>query len=359
MKNAELNDKSKMSIYADIAGEFDNHNTKAYLPKTKLLKFSIIGAFIFGMMLTVVIVSLLPIPDTLRYGSLKGTMTRVNDVHQRIVINPTPIDVAFIGTSHTWNGIADKEIQLILAKQGVNISVANLASSWTGRDLHLFILRQLLANKNPRLVIIELNEHEYPYGHNVLPYVGDMSDMFCCRPYLDPQFPSHFALFLKQQIINAIHLVDMHENATKPIAMSEFGWQPLNQILNASVSTNQPESLKQRLIENAYKMSAFYGLAVIEQMVKLAHANGVDVVFLYLPEYKYANRDSIVPIYNYTKLAPMIRIPEFIGSDTALWDDPAHLNRKGALELAPSIAQYIRERVLINSKISSKKRIDR
>lgn len=328
----------------------DNHNnTQSYFPKSKWIRLALLGAFASGLILALVVISLLPIPDAQRYGTLKGAMTRVNEVHQRIVENPAPIDVAFVGTSHTWNGIPDKEIQLLLAKQGVNISVANLASSWTGRDMHLFILRQLLTHKKPRLVVIELNEHEYPYGHNVLPYVGNVSDMFCCRPYLDPQFPGHFALFLKQQVVNAALLLHTPKTEDNPNSMSNFGWMPLEKVLGTSETTNRPISLAQQLREKAYTMSAFYGLGVVKQMVKLAHANGADVVFLYLPEYQYANRDPVVPIEYYTKLAPVIKIPEHIGSDAALWDDPAHLNRKGALELAPTIAKDIREMILINS----------
>ena len=163
-----------------------------------------LGAFILGLLLTLVVISLLQIPDAQRYDTLKGDMSRVGEVHQRIVSNPVPIDVAFIGTSHTWNGISDKDIQTQLGKHGDSVSVANIASSWKGRDLHLFFLRQLLANKKPRLVVIEVGYHEYPYGHGVLPYVGKISDLFCCKSYLDAQFPSHLALFFKQQIVNAI-----------------------------------------------------------------------------------------------------------------------------------------------------------
>ena len=94
-----------------------------------------------------------------------------------------------------------------------------------GRDLHLFYLKQLLIHKHPRLVVIEMTDHEFAFGHDLLPYVGELSDLFCCKPYLDPTFPSHFALFLKHKVNTTLELALTPWDETKSSeAPSEFGW---------------------------------------------------------------------------------------------------------------------------------------
>jgi len=343
MKKLSTHEQESFSSNIKVKAK-TNSDIPAFLPQTKRFRLAIIGAFLSGLLLVIIVITLIQIPEAQRYGSLKGDMSRISKTHQRIVNNPTKIDVAFFGSSHTLNGIADNKIQVQLASRGVNVSVANLGATWMGRDLHIFLLRQLLANKHPRLIIIEVNEHEYPYGHVALPYVGSFSDLVCCRPYLDPQFPSHFALYLKQQLINSVQLLHNHKVKVISNDMSDFGWVPLNQnyTFGASKESILPRTLMKHLKFRFYSMISSYGLGIVDDMVKLAHANGVKVAFLYLPEYENVKKPLIL-IGSYTKLAPIIKIPEYFGDNPMFWNDEAHLNQTGSLALAPILANDIQK----------------
>ena len=83
-------------------------------------------ALIAGLCLTMVVIAMLPVPGKLRYVRLTGTMTRIADVHGRIAEDPHPVDVAFIGTSHTWTAVADADLERRLMGLGDQVTVANL-----------------------------------------------------------------------------------------------------------------------------------------------------------------------------------------------------------------------------------------
>lgn len=303
-------------------------------------------AFIVGFLGTVFTVSNFQIVEEQRYATLKGDMTLLRNVRNRIVHNPNKIDVAFIGTSHTLAGVADEAIQAELMRYGVNATVANLGTTWMGRDLHLFLARKLLLNKTPQLLVIEINEHESPSSHGAMPYVANLSDMVCCKPYLDPQFLKHYLLFLKQQVINKMRYLLQQNSTYSPINVSNYGWIPSdrNYAFASTEHFKDPKitSFKSKAKDIIYENASYYGLGVLENIVRLAHEHNVNVVFLYLPEYNYV-KHPIALAKKYEKLAPIIKIPENYGNKPEFWADIAHLNSYGATNLAPFIASEIRK----------------
>ena len=316
------------------------------LPGDRQSIFSMPAAFVAGLLLVLTAISLLPIPQARRYASLEGDMRRLSAIRQRIQDDPTPIDIAFIGTSHTWNAVADQDLQRRLVNMGTHLSVANLGASWMGRDMHFFLLKELLESKHPRLVVIEIDEHEYAFGHLALPYVAEVSDLFCCKPYLDPQFPGHFGLYLKNQVVNGVDWMRHSETPVSSDPAGEFGWVALDQKWKNPTLNTQTQTLRQRLKYQAFAMTSFYGLGVVQQMFRLAQEKGANVVFLYLPVYEHAQKDPAVGLSSYTDLAPTIRLPLNIAKDPAFWANESHLNRDGAMALTAILAEKIQAQLV-------------
>jgi len=160
--------------------------------------------FILGCAIAVSAIFWVKFPKAERFASLGGDGARLGELDHRIEMNPKPIDIAFFGSSHTATGVADKMIEGLLGATGTPFSIVNFGTFYMGRDLQLFELKHLLSRRKPRLVVIEVTEHEYEFGHEHLPYIGDPSDLFCCKFYLDPYFPKHIALYLKLQATHAL-----------------------------------------------------------------------------------------------------------------------------------------------------------
>ena len=186
--------------------------------------------FVIGLLTTFLVLTFLPIPSTWRLADLSADSIRLNQVYNRIVYDVRPIDVAFIGTSHTMNGMADSEIEKSLP----GLHIANLGVMWMGRDLQLFLVKRLSEHKKPKLIIVEIGEHESPYGHPLMPYVGSTSDMFCCAFWADFNFPRMALLFLKEQICGLFF--GEHRDSQS----WQYGWLPVDKIWNGLTSCSPP-----------------------------------------------------------------------------------------------------------------------
>lgn len=304
--------------------------------------------FLCGFLAVCALLAFAPRPMSDRLATLKSDGQRLAQVYERIAQNPRPIDVAFIGTSHTMTGIDDRGIEEALAREGVSASVANLGVWWMGRDMHLFLVRQLLARKSPKLIVLELNEHEPPYGHQLMPYVASVSDMFCCHFWFDLDFPKMFLLFLKEQAWGVVSILWPPDRAVQEATETwDYGWVPVDGIWDTgrqkipSVGDRVEKLLGRQFRETGYKLTSAFGDDTVTQIVKLARSKNVGIMFLYLPEYFYATHESEDNVVSHEDLAPTVTLPRDVVADQLNWIDPAHLNRTGALKAVPELSAQI------------------
>lgn len=292
-----------------------------------------VSALLAGAAALLVGLALLPIPDGPRLRAAERQDQRIRLVLDRIRINPTPIDIAFIGTSHTVSAIDDARLETALAAG----HVANLGTNWMGRDMHLFLLRELLTHKAPRLVVIEVNEREHPFGHVVLPFAGGLGEVLCCHAYLDPTLPRRLAAFLRQQALHAVAGAFPAE-PSGPAFREDHTWMPLegtrsNPELDLNTSRHWLRTLP---------VTQLYGLKTVERMAAMAKAGGVRLVFLYQPNYVHVAAPPHGTRAAYTALGSVLELPAELGSDPALWYDDGHLNRNGVRVLSPALAEGLR-----------------
>jgi hypothetical protein len=314
----------------------------------------ILLGFAGGLLVILVLLAIVPHPISEKLSTLRDDGLRLAQVYQRIVQDPRPIDVAFIGTSHTMNGIDDRGIEETLAKAGIQVHVANLGVIFMGRDLHLFLIKELLESKAPRLIVLEINEHEPPYGHPLMPYVASASDFFCCEFWTELNFPKMLLLFLKEQLHECLSFIWPSSSFTQRSTLDwQYGWLPINltwqpEVPHHSSLGDKLENLRggNRVRKVAYKILSKYGYQAVRQIVELAYLNHVKVVFLYLPEYAYATNPRSDDIRFYTDLGSVLFPPQNVVADRLNWWDFAHLNKTGSRELVPAvsaaIAQYLR-----------------
>jgi hypothetical protein len=301
----------------------------------------IVWTFIAGVGLAGLVLALLPIPERARYDTLNQDAARLRYVYQRIVDSKTAIDIAFVGTSHIMNGVDDRDIERRLRDRNVDLKVANLGVIMPGRDLQLLMVRKLIDKKTPRLIVVEVDEHEPPYGHALAPYVEELTDVFCCKFFLDAHFPMSLLTFLQRQAVN-IPLFFRVGQVPMPATIDEFGWMPIDRVWPAAstASAGVADTLQQRVREWAYRKTAWYGIDVVRRIKNLAQQNGIDVAFIYLPEYAYAGRSSVDLRY-YQALGSMILPPQEVVSNSLNYADGVHLNADGAKALVPFLAEQI------------------
>lgn len=141
------------------------------------------AAFFFALALAALAVSgaavLLPHDRYYRYQAHDSGTTRKADwIYERLHFDPTPVDVALIGTSRMAGGLSEPIIEAEYCRRtGRRIHVANLGIPETGRNMHYEIAKEALLAKRPSLLIIELNEFESRKPHRGFIVLADAADV--------------------------------------------------------------------------------------------------------------------------------------------------------------------------------------
>lgn len=304
----------------------------------------IIVGFAGGLLAVLCLLAVVPLPITERLSALREDGLRLVQVYERIVVDPRPIDVAFIGTSHTMNGVDDRGVQEALAEAGIRAHVVNLGVSWMGRDLHLLLTKELLAHKTPKLIVLEINEHEPPYGHPLMPYIASASGMLCCEFWTELNFPKMFLLFLKEQLRGSLSLMwPSTADAANLCPAWDFGWLPVDRIWqpevahNVSLGDKLEAHMGNEVRSAGYRLLDRFGDQTVRQIADLAHLNHAKIMFFYLPEYRYAADLGSGSVDYYKHLGPVLVPPQDLVANRLNWWDFAHLNRTGSVALVPTL----------------------
>jgi hypothetical protein len=298
---------------------------------------------IFLFLLPVVVILLLyPVNKRLRYVSLKDDCFNHGIwLHDRIFENATPVDIAFLGSSHTINAIDDHQIETILEKK--KLHVLNLGYCRLGRNMDYTLLKELLLTKKPMLVILEVTETENRYSHPIFPYIATQKEVLLPSLFFnrDAIKDAYTAVAFKTELIqeqffanNSLPALDQHaygfaghaDTASKELLTTFFK------------ERHQPEK-KQGGLEHTFYMA--FPKAYIEKTVKLCKENNIRLCFLYLPAYGTSYRiPSEMELYQTygTVLIP----PSAIFENTSNWFDENHLNKNGTAIVSQWLGEQLK-----------------
>ena len=93
-------------------------------------------------------------------------------IYERIHFDPKPIDVAIVGPSRAQLGFSATAVEDQLAQHGRRANVVNFALPGAGRDIQWAIVDELFKGKSPKVVVLEVEERPYPFGHFFFKYVA-------------------------------------------------------------------------------------------------------------------------------------------------------------------------------------------
>ncbi len=280
------------------------------------------------------LVYLFPIEQERKYASLElDCSNRGVWIYDRLYQNKRPIDLAFLGSSHTINSISENSIQ-----QSANcdqLSIVNLGYCRMGRNMSYVLLKELLANKTVKSIVVEVREDEDRYSHPVFPFLANSADVLGAsllynRNYFVDNW-QHIAyrceLIQESLFEDAIPKVKKH---------SDYGFMANADTLSieqvAKITTNQNiKTPKQgKLVTDFY---ARYPKSYLAKIAKLCKDDQVALHFLYLPRYgsKHPRPREAV---EYASYGTLILPPDTLLRDKNNWHDKDHFNRSGAHRLS-------------------------
>lgn len=244
-------------------------------------------------------------------------------LHDRIHLIETPINIAFIGSSHVKNGINDELINNLLADS--NKIVTALAVCEYGRDMHLEIAKDLVSNKKPKHLYLEVRTNENSFGHPIFPLIADTKTVFQSASIYHPRYFKNIGthLLFKLEVLQGelYHQWDQapfyHKNGFKSIADTIATYKPTNE-LNKRISNRS-------FLDNKAKKE-------IQKIAQLCTENSVQLHFLYLPKLGEQQLPEYLDFYE--EYGEVLFPPEELFQDENNFYDTQHLNISGAGKLA-------------------------
>lgn len=284
----------------------------------------------------------LPIDSRLKYLGLKQSCFYQSIwVHDRIFENPDPVDVVFLGTSRSINGIDDKYICDSLGFTGIS----NFGYCKAGRNLHYTLLKEILQTKSPKHVILEVREDEERYSHNTFPLIATPSDVFF------PQllFNRDVAIDIWEHLLYRVEMTQDRMFSmvdTTSLNTGNFGYA-------AKYDTIKPDQLEiamRRKSKEAKSLSEFdisfhaaYPRSYIKRIADICREKNIRLTFFYLPGL-YSPYEEPKHMEYYESLGEVWVTPRDLVEDKNLWYDAAHFNHAGAHKLGKWLAGKLRDK---------------
>ncbi len=286
---------------------------------------------------------------------------RLGWIYERIHFDPTPIDVAFVGTSHTMNGVDTVALQRMLAADGRCLHLVNFAVPSYGRNLHWLVVRELLENRKVGTLVLEVFENETRKAHPLFASVADVRDILDAPklininyvhdlvrlPWrqlslwaksLDPQ-----AFGLKRRFdaadydgsdVDNTRVVNVDGQALTPVRDQVMDPVTLKAAARRLMAAKRLHMLGRRFERYEYAVPDTY----VDDILALARRKGVRVVFLYLPGYGKPAAPADERLY--LGQGPMLEANDVL-AHPEFWHDPDHLNMQGAARFTARLARLL------------------
>jgi hypothetical protein len=138
------------------------------------------GCFVAASVLVYVGCVALPDNRYLRFQQLNdGQLYRSQWTYERLHFDPTPIDIAIVGTSRSKFAISAPLLEHTLDRDGApGPHVANLSNLEAGYDLVYAITKELFATKHPKILLVNIVEQADRFGHPAFKDLADRDDVY-------------------------------------------------------------------------------------------------------------------------------------------------------------------------------------
>lgn len=291
---------------------------------------------------------------------------RLGWAYERIHDDPTRLDIALIGTSHTMNGVDGLAVAQGIAAHGVHdvsgrcLTVTNLAIPSYGRNMHWLLTRELLSRRQPKAIVLEVFENETRKPHPLFSVVATTRDIVDAPKLLNTNYvgdlirlpyrqlelgiqslaPTEFGLKTAfdparydGSTVDNTRLISVHGQAFTP---------PLTRVMDprkleaeaAEIRANKNLSmLPASLAEYEYAVPNRY----VGDLLALADAKRIPVYLLYLPGYGQPPLPYDMRLYQGRKILTL----NDILARREYWQDVHHLNSQGAVQVSRRLADLL------------------
>jgi len=294
--------------------------------------------------LLLVIVFSIPLNKRSKYTGLKeDCFYHAVWLHDRIFLNPKPVDIAFFGSSHTINAIDDGQIEQDLIS--LHLNVVNLGYCRFGDNLYYSLLSDLLKVKKPRIVVLEVREDEDRYSHPVFPYVAYPLDVWTAWPWFNRDIISDDIVSVRYRI-QLLRQEYILADTIFPVRKEEFGFaSSADTIPEARLQEAKAQLKHSNRLLNSFERNFYMSFprAYIRKIGELCASKGVILLFVYLPQFGSGLWEPLEHL-TYSKYGNILIPPREIFENIHYWTDENHLNRAGARQFSSWLSMSIKKK---------------
>lgn len=316
--------------------------------KRFLISFLSLAA-LFGVLLVAALL-FMPYDKKFGYQLFKGDdLVKTRWVHCRLFESDEPIDVAFVGTSHTYFGINDTLIAEELRGQlGEDIKVANLAFPGRGRNHHLTIIEDLLEQKKPEVIVLEVMEHEARSSHDVSGAIASSGQLASILHPTNLKLVRDVSTYYNtrkrylQYLLGAEEaLIECGEAGARSFAVEDtiLTRQQAEKALTHLESVRKPIYLS----EDQWDIEFAFPLSILNRIIDRCEEEGVELIFLYNPYYTAPATPAPYFTAFYKEHGTLLTPPKAIFDNHTYWFDGDHLNARGNTLMSAWVAEQLSE----------------
>lgn len=292
-----------------------------------------------------VLLLLLPVNRKYQYAFVKNACSlKSNYIYHRIYEDPLPLDVVFIGSSHTMCAIDDSIVQKVLEDQGRHLHVSNMSFCRSGRNMDYVIFKDILQRKKPRFLVLEVKQEEPELGHPDFGYLADVSDILCPPLIINRDFfPDLIKAYTVRMNYHRDNLFGVDHDT--PYEPPHLAFLRKNITADTSVLYNGARFRWERYYSHTRpvwgdSMMTRYPKSYVRMIIDLARSNNIKVVMLYIPNFGYPYHKPKELNY-YRQMADVILMPDSFFDNEKHWMEEEHLNTSAAAILSDSLGHYI------------------
>jgi hypothetical protein len=314
--------------------------------KEVLLK---IGLFFGLVLLLIVVLFLFPYSTEFARHFIKDDCYNHGAwIYDRITKNSTPIDIAFIGSSHTIHSFQEKKMEDILDNK---FHLANLGYCRFGRNLEFLVVKELLAYKNPKLVVIEVHEDEPKNSHDIFPYLATTKDLLISPTFVNRDYFSDVLKGISARLEQFKSQVIFNKKYPEP-DLNPYGYGESDRIAPPEELLKNKQGWemwrRRRNSSGIEEIQLKYPYSYLEKTIKLLEERNVPFIFVYLQESGSMMKEPIRIDY-YNRYGQTLLMPDSIVTSPNNWMDDMHFNNVGAAQVSEWMAQELKK-ILLNKK---------
>ena len=323
------------------------------------------GCFIAAGILVYAGCVALPDNHYLRFQQLNdGQLYRSQWAYERLHFDPTPIDIAIVGTSRSKFAISAPLLEHTLDQDGApGLHVANLSHLEGGYDLMYAMTKELFATKHPKILLVNVVEQADRFGHPAFKDLADRADVYD-NPLLINRDYFADALFLayRQLKLWVIGRAPGFFGYTTTFDPSTYAGSALDTTGSehfpdgTSIDTESPHAEQEiemlagkywagvhgPLLPPALREREFaVSRASIRKIVALARRNDCTVYFYYVPMFRGPERPLDYGFYESLVGADHIMLEEATREGYQYYWDGRHVNRAAAALLTQRLGERI------------------